>query len=161
MVRATAEAILKSSARPVLVVTGHEIAEVRAALADLPLTFYHAPDFAEGMAASLRTGIRAVPVSCSAALICLGDMPFVRPDTLDALAIFHTDQAAVFPTYQGKRGNPVLLARSLFDGIMKLSGDVGARSLLRAIPDRVTELPVDDPGILRDVDRPDALSQTL
>ena len=157
MVRATAEAILKSAIRPVLAVTGHDAAEVRAALADLPLTFHHAPDFADGMSASLKAGIASVPAECTAALICLGDMPFVRPDTLDRLASFHSNQTALFPTWQGKRGNPVLLARSLFAGIMTLSGDEGARNLLRAIPDQVAELPVDDPGILRDVDRPDML----
>jgi molybdenum cofactor cytidylyltransferase len=161
MVRATAEAILASAVRPVLVMTGHEAAEVQAALHDLPLTFHHVADCADGMSASLKTGIASVPAECTAALICLGDMPFVRPDTLDRLAEFHSGHAAVFPTWQGKRGNPVLLARPLFAGIMKLSGDEGARSLLRAIPNQVAELPVDDPGILRDVDRPDALSQTL
>jgi len=161
MVSHTAEAILKSSVRPVLVVTGHEADEVKAALRDLPVTFHHAPDFADGMSASLKAGISSVPAGCAAALICLGDMPFVRAGTLDRLAQFHADQAALFPTYEGKRGNPVLLARSLFAGIMALSGDEGARSLLRTIPDRVAELPVDDPGILRDVDRPDALGHTL
>jgi molybdenum cofactor cytidylyltransferase len=161
MIRVTAEAILKSAIRPVLVVTGHEAAEVRTALRDLPVAFRHAADFADGMSASLKAGIAAIPPEYRAALICLGDMPFVLPETLDRLAEFHAGQAAVFPTYEGKRGNPVLLARSLFDGIMKLSGDEGARSLLRAIPDRVAELPLDDPGILRDVDRPNALRHTL
>jgi molybdenum cofactor cytidylyltransferase len=161
MVRRTAEAILASAVRPVLVVTGHEADEVRAALVALPLSIHHAPDFADGMSASLRTGIAAVPADCLGALICLGDMPFVRPDTLDRLASAFSGQAALFPTSQGKRGNPVLLARSLFADIMKLTGDQGARAILTAIPDRVNELPVDDPGILRDVDRPDALRHTL
>ena len=161
MVRRAAEAILKSSIRPVLVVTGHEAAEVHTALKDLPIILHHAVDFADGMSASLKTGIAAVPADCTAALICLGDMPFIRSETLDRLASAHSDQSAVFPTWQGKRGNPVLLDRSLFAGIMTLSGDEGARSLLRAIPNRVAELPVDDPGILRDVDRPDVLSQIL
>jgi molybdenum cofactor cytidylyltransferase len=88
-------------------------------------------------------------------------MPFVRPDTLDRLALFHSGQAAVFPTWQGRRGNPVLLARSLFADIMLLTGDQGARAILSAIPDQVAELPVEDPGILRDVDRPDALRHQL
>src|ERR1700754_3005031 len=57
MVRRTAEMILASSIRPVLVVTGHEAADVQAALANLPLSFHHAPDFAEGMSASLRAGM--------------------------------------------------------------------------------------------------------
>jgi molybdenum cofactor cytidylyltransferase len=161
MVRRTAEAILASAVRPVLVVTGHQVAEVRAALADLPLAFHHAPDYADGMSASLRAGIVAAPADCAGALICLGDMPFVRPDTLDRLAAFHAGQAAIFPIWQGKRGNPVLLARRLFADVMLLTGDQGARALLAAIPGQVAELSVDDPGILRDVDRPDALSQTL
>jgi molybdenum cofactor cytidylyltransferase len=155
MVRRTAEAILKSAIRPVVVVTGHEAAEVRAALADLPLSFHHAPDYAEGLSASLRAGIAAVPDACGGALICLGDMPFIRSDTLDRLADSQAGRAAVFPTYQGKRGNPVLLARSLFADIMLLTGDEGARAVLKAIPDQVGALAVDDPGVLRDVDRPD------
>ena len=157
MVRQTAEAILKSVVRPVLVITGHEATEIEAALVGLLLSFHHAPDFAEGMSASLKAGVAAVPADCTGALICLGDMPFVRPGTLDRLADAHVGQAALFPTYQGKRGNPVLLARSLFADIMRLSGDEGARTLLRAIPDQVGELAIEDPGILYDVDRPDAL----
>jgi molybdenum cofactor cytidylyltransferase len=157
MVRRTAETILRSAVRPVLVVTGHEAGDIRAALADLPLSFHHAADFADGMSASLKTGIGSVPADCVAALICLGDMPFIQPETLDRLANAHAGQAALFPAYRGKRGNPVLLARSLFAGIMRLTGDEGARAILKAIPDQVGELPVDDPGILRDVDSPDAL----
>jgi molybdenum cofactor cytidylyltransferase len=157
MVRRTAEAILKSAVRPVLVVTGHEAADIEAALADLPLSFRHAPDFAEGMSASLKAGVDAVPADCAGALICLGDMPFVRSDTLDRLAGAPAGPTAVFPTYRGERGNPVLLARSLFVEIMLLTGDQGARTILKSIPDRVGELAVDDLGILRDVDRPDTL----
>ncbi len=161
MVRRTAEAILKSAVRPLLVVTGHEADEIAAALEGLPVSFHHAPDFADGMSASLRTGIAAVPADCDGALICLGDMPFVRAGTFDRLAEVYAGQAALFPTYQGQRGNPVLLARALFGDIAHLTGDEGARKLLRAIPDRVGEVAVDDPGILRDVDQPDALRDTL
>jgi molybdenum cofactor cytidylyltransferase len=157
MVRHAAEAIRKSAVRPILVVTGHDSDEIRAALAGLNLSFHHAPGFAEGMSASLKAGVAAVPGACTGALICLGDMPFVRPGTLDRLAAAHTGQAALFPAYQGKRGNPVLLARSLFADIMRLGGDEGARTILKAIPDQVAELVVDDPGVLRDVDRPDML----
>jgi molybdenum cofactor cytidylyltransferase len=161
MVRHTAEAILRSAVRPVLVVTGHEATDIQAALAGLKLFFHHAPDFANGMSASLKAGVAAVPGACTAVLICLGDMPFVRADTFDRLADAHAGQTALFPTYQGKRGNPVLLARSLFADIMRLTGDQGARAILKSIPERVAELAVDDPGILRDVDRPDALRDML
>jgi len=157
MVRHAAEAIFKSAIRPVVVVTGHEAAAIEAALVNLLVSFHHAPDYAEGMSASLKAGVAGVPSDCTGALICLGDMPFIRPDTLDRLANAHAGQAALFPTYQGQRGNPVLLARSLFADIMRLTGDEGARTLLRTIPDQIGELAVDDPGVLRDVDRPDML----
>ncbi len=161
MIRHTAEAILKSAVRPILVVTGHEAAEIALALEGLPVSFHHAPDFADGMSASLKAGIAAVPGDCGAALVCLGDMPFVQADTFDRLAEAYAGRAALFPTYRGERGNPVLLGRSLFADITGLTGDEGARKLLKAIPDQVGEVAVDDPGILRDVDRPDALRDTL
>jgi molybdenum cofactor cytidylyltransferase len=157
MVRHTAEAILASAVWPVLVVTGHEAAAIEAALVGLPVSFHHAPDYAEGMSASLKAGVAGLPDVCSGALICLGDMPYIRPDALDRLADAHAGQAALFPSYGGKRGNPVLLARSLFADIMRLTGDQGARVILKSIPDQVSELAVDDPGVLRDVDRPDML----
>jgi len=141
----------------VLVVTGHESEAVRTALSGFDMSFHHAPDFADGMSASLKAGIAAVPAHCDGALICLGDMPFVRAGTFDKIADAFAGQAAVFPTYAGKRGNPVLLSRSLFADIMDLSGDQGARALLGAIPDRVGEVAVEDPGVLRDLDRPEAL----
>jgi molybdenum cofactor cytidylyltransferase len=156
MVRRTAETLLKSSVRPVLVVTGHEREAIEAALADLPLTFHHAAAYASGMSASLKTGVMAARTA-EAILVCLGDMPFVRPETLDRLAAAYDGQAAIFPTYQGQRGNPVLLGCSLFPQILKLTGDEGARALLKSIPDQVAELAVDDPGTLRDIDRPEAL----
>ena len=161
MLRHAAEAILQSSIRSVAVVTGHDADAIVAALAGLPVTFHHAPAFADGMSASLKAGIAALPGGCDAALVCLGDMPFVRPATLDALAAAHAGQAALFPTYRAQRGNPVLLARALFADIMRLTGDQGARTLLKEIPDRVGEIAVDDPGILHDIDRPDALRDTL
>jgi molybdenum cofactor cytidylyltransferase len=130
------------------------------ALADLPVSFAHAADYADGMSASLKAAIGAFPADCAGALICLGDMPYVEPATLDGLAsVFDpaSGHVAVIPTHLGERGNPVLLGRALFPAIMRLSGDQGARKLLAAEDGRVIEFMVDDPGVLRDIDRPDAL----
>ncbi len=149
--------VLASRARPVLVVTGHEAETVTAALAGLTVTFAHAADFAEGMAASLRAGIAALPEDCDGALVCLGDMPFVRPATLDLLIDrFEPGEPAVIPVYRGQRGNPVLLGRLVFEAMLELKGDQGARGVLKALPVKM-EVAVDDPGIVRDLDRPDAL----
>jgi molybdenum cofactor cytidylyltransferase len=160
MVRRTAESLLKSKIRPVFVVTGHERADIEAVLRDLPLSLHYAADYADGMSASLKSGVAAA-AALDGVLVCLGDMPFVRPETFARLAEAYTGQAAIFPTHDGERGNPVLLGRSLFADIQRLAGDEGARTLLKAIPEQVAEIAVDDPGILRDIDRPDALRDTL
>ncbi len=160
MIRRTVEAVLKSAIRPVVVVTGHEADRIVDALADLPVSFAHAADYADGMSASLKAAVGAVPADRGGALICLGDMPYVAPTTLDGLArVFHPASGcvAVIPTHRGERGNPVLLGRALFPAISRLSGDQGARKLLAAEAARVIEFAVDDPGILRDIDRPEAL----
>ncbi len=161
MVRRVVEMALASAARPVVVVTGHEEEAVIAALDCLPVTLVRASDFTEGMAASLRAGIAAVPEDCVGALVCLGDMPFAQPATLDRLAAEYDPAEgllAAVPLFVGKQGNPVLLGRALFAEIAKLTGDRGARGLLAGMPDRVAEIPVDDPGVLRDIDRPESLS---
>jgi molybdenum cofactor cytidylyltransferase len=160
MIRRTVEMALASGLRPVTVVTGHEADAVVMALDCLPIKLAHAPNFAEGMSASLKAGVSASAAS-GGVLICLGDMPWVKPETLAAIAAAHDpaeDRIAIIPTYRGERGNPVLLTAAIFDEVARLSGDQGARKLFAAAPDRVTALPVDDPGVLRDADNPEALA---
>ena len=155
------DAVLASRARPVAVVTGHEAARVRAALAGREIIFAHNPDHAEGMSTSLRVGIAALGEPCDGALVCLGDMPWVTSAHLDALiAAFDpaSDRPICVPFYQRKRGNPVLWPRRYFDEIGRLSGDTGARALLDAHADEVRAVRVADEGVTLDVDTPDALA---
>lgn len=160
MVRHAVEAQLASRAAPVIVVTGHQRAEVEAALAGLDLRFVHNPDFAVGLAGSVKTGLAALPAGAPGVIVSLGDMPNVTPAVIDRLAqVFaeHPDSLAVVPTLFGQRGNPVLLARGLFAAVAGLSGDQGARRLLDEAGDAVIEVPLDDPAIALDVDTPEAL----
>ena len=81
---------------PVLVVTGHQEADVRAALAGLEVTFVHNPDYAKGLSSSLKAGIGAVPEAAGGALVLLGDMPQITAAHLDRLiAAFAEDRGAV------------------------------------------------------------------
>jgi molybdenum cofactor cytidylyltransferase len=158
IVRRTVAAALASRARPVVVVTGHEAAAVREALADLDVTFAHNPSYAEGMSTSLRAGLAAIGPA-SAALVCLGDMPRLLPHHLDAVIAAHKDdETIVVPTFDHKRGNPVLWPRRYFAEMAALTGDVGARALIDRYADQVAFLPTDDPAILVDVDTPAALA---
>ena len=159
MVRRVVEAALASQARPVLVVTGHMAAEVTAALAGLDATCVANPDYATGLASSLKAGIAALPPSCDGALILLGDMPRIVPDHLDALTAAFAADTIVVPVHAGRQGNPVLWPARLFPELLGLDGDAGAKRLIAAYAARVREVDLGSDAIFADVDTPEALAQ--
>ena len=161
MVRRAVDAALASMARPVIVVTGNEQGKVHAALRGCKVTFAHNPAFAEGMSTSLKAGLAAVPDTAAGALICLGDMPLVTPAVLDRLiAAFNPNEgrAICVPTWNGKRGNPVLWARRFFPEMADLAGDVGAKHLIGEHAELIAEVAMPDDAILTDIDTPEALA---
>jgi molybdenum cofactor cytidylyltransferase len=161
MVRIAADEALASKASPVFVVTGHQQEQVRAALKDLPVTFVHNPEFADGLSTSVKAGVAALPEEIDGAIVCLGDMPQVDAALIDRmLSAFDPEKGAliVVPTAEGKRGNPVLWSRRFFPELLALEGDIGARQLIAAYPEAIVEVPVGDSGAFRDIDTPDALA---
>lgn len=145
---------------PVIVVTGHEAGAVQALAAGPEFQLVENPDYREGLASSLRAGLGALPAETEAAFVVLGDMPRLRPETLQRLAqqaLEQPGQEAFVPVHRGQWGNPVLVRRSLFGDLLTLTGDQGARRLLESRRDRVAEVPVEDPGILADFDTRAAL----
>ena len=162
MVARAADAMLASPARPVVVVTGAEAAGVRAALAGRELIFVHNCEPATGLSSSLRLGVAALGAKVDGAVICLGDMPWVRAEHVEALiAAFAVsgERPICVPIHGRKRGNPVLWPARHFPAIAALTGDEGARSLLDAHASEICYVPVDDPGVTLDVDTPEALGQ--
>jgi len=97
------------------------------------------------------------PPSWTAAIVCLGDMPFVKPQTLAALAREAGASAVVRPSYEGRPGNPVLWGRDYFSELAALRGDHGGRDLLKRHPPALLEC--GDPGIAIDIDTPEALAE--
>jgi len=160
MVRRVVEAALASGARPVLVVTGHQGAHVRAALGGLEVTFVDNPSYAVGLSSSLKAGIGAVPTDCDGALVLLGDMPLITGLHLDRLiAAFAANAGIVVPTHEGRRGNPVLWPRARFAALLRLEGDTGAKRLLAAHAREVREVDLGTNAIFADVDTPEALAE--
>ena len=112
-------------------------------------------NYHQGMGTSLKVGISAVASDADSALIVLADQPLVRAFTLNVLMAEHrrSKSEILIPTYRGFRGNPVLLDRAVFAEVMQLSGDIGCRAVFGDHPEGIVKLPVDDVGILLDVDR--------
>lgn len=161
MIAHTVDNTCAGGARPVIVVTGHQDREIRHALRGKPVRFLHAPDYAQGMSASLNAGIAALSAEIGAALICLGDMPLIDPAAhRQIIAAYNPARGheIVIPIFDGQRGNPVLWGKRFFPDLLKLSGDTGARQILHRFTDFIVEIPVRTDAILRDFDTPETLA---
>lgn len=113
-----------------------------------------------GMGASLASGVRASR-DADGWVVALADMPFIRPATTGLVADeIEKGGAIVAPSHAGTRGHPVGFARRFREDLLGLTGDEGARALLRRHPEWITLLETDDPGALQDIDTPEDLKST-
>lgn len=159
LVRRSATVALASGTSPVVAVTGYRNEEIAEALAGLDLTLVHNPDFASGMASSLIAGLSSTAKSAHGVVVMLADMPGVTADDLNMLiAAFRRERggAIVRAVSRGKRGNPVILPRQVYDAVMKLEGDVGARHIIETSGVPVVDVDIGDAAHL-DVDTPEAV----
>jgi molybdenum cofactor cytidylyltransferase len=152
---------LTSRARPVIVVLGHQAERI---LRQVPIqkaqnaTAVVNPDYRQGMLSSIRAGLRELgdePVS--GALVCPVDHPRISAALVDLLItrFEETHASIVVPVYEGRRGHPVLFARTLFDEIQRAPDSVGARQVVWDHAGEVLEIPTEDRGIITDIDTPE------
>jgi molybdenum cofactor cytidylyltransferase len=124
------------------------------------LRIVHAPDYAEGLSASLKRGVAALPADAEAAFLFLGDMPEVPAEVLAPLARALAGGAtAAAPVYAGRRGHPVLVSRALFSALASLRGDRGAGAILEGLGPALALVPAADEGVLFDIDTPQDLTR--
>ncbi|MXX36971.1 MAG: nucleotidyltransferase family protein [Gemmatimonadetes bacterium] len=136
----------------VIVVTGHQRAEVGEALSRYPVRLVHNPKFAEGMAASIRVGVEAA-IGEQGYLFALGDMPQITGKTMLKVAETLTSTEAIaVPVRDGRRGHPVAIGSAYRDALLALTGDRGARAVLAKNAANIVEVSVEDEGIFVDVD---------
>jgi molybdenum cofactor cytidylyltransferase len=160
LVRIVTEQALASKAKGVIVVTGHQAELVEKALLGLDVKFVRNPDFALGLASSVKAGVAAVADNADGAVICLGDMPMISAPLIDRLIeVFAPDRGNLIavPVSDSRRGNPVLWSRRFFNELMTLDGDIGARHLIAKHSEAVAEVPVEGFGAFLDIDTPQAL----
>ena len=150
----------RSRASPIVAVLGHEEERIRSSVRETswgrarPISN---PRYREGMLTSILAGIEAVEESpAEGALILPVDHPDVTPEIVDLLidAYAGTPRPIALPVFQGRRGHPVLFARSVFDEIRRAPESVGARQVVWDHQEDLLEVEVQDPGIGRDVDTP-------
>lgn len=149
-----------SAAQPVVVVLGRAADDVRAALPAGRFRTVVNPDYATGMAASLRVGLRTLRETSgdaiSGVLIALADQPLAGADLFDTLlcAAAETPTAIIAASYSGRRGNPVIFPVALFGELERVAGDEGGRGVIARHPDRLRLVEWLDARAALDVDRP-------
>ena len=160
MVRRVTAGAIAGGGQPVVVVTGHEAAEVGAALHGLGVTVILNLEYADGLSTSLRAGLSALPADIDGALILLGDMPEVEASVLLALmAAFTGEERDLRSGTPWPKGNPVLWGRRYFPEMMELTGDFGAKPLMARHEAQIIEVEVATDSIFHDVDAPEDLAR--
>lgn len=148
--------LLKESAvNEIVVVTGHDAESVSAVAREAGVATLLNPDYASGeILSSLKTAVGQLPAGQSAVLVMLADQPMVEPETIDQLLAAYWQGAGslIAPSFQGKRGNPVLIDRRHWAELQGLPGDAAPRHLLQRHPEALHLVEVDSDAILRDLD---------
>ncbi|HET7874345.1 MAG TPA: nucleotidyltransferase family protein [Methylomirabilota bacterium] len=139
VIRHSVEAVLAGGIGRLIVVVPPEHGALSAALEDLRVSLAVNPAPEEGQAGSIRAGIAALPSGTAAALIALGDQPFLPREVIPRLlAEFGGGgRAIVAPRYREGQGNPVLFGAAVFPELLALCGDRGARSVIERDGSRV------------------------
>ena len=150
----------------IAVVLGHDAEEIRTAVTLEDVEVVLNPNYRRGQTSSLQAGLRALAGPEPEALVlCLVDHPLVSPAAIRKLtaALLQPGVTAAIPTHQGQRGHPVVIARELFEELRCLPPELGANTVLRQHRETTRLVEVNDPGILADIDNPEAyrrLTQT-
>ena len=154
---------LASRVDRVLAVLGADRDAVRRELEPLGIDFAVNENFAQGMLSSVQAGFRALPPDAKAAVVMLGDQPFLPARVVDAVvdAFQRSGKGIVVPAFQGRRGHPVLVDLKYRDEVLALDPADGLRRLMRAHPEDIFEVEVEDANILRDMDVPEDYASEL
>lgn len=130
---------LQSKVGEVIVVLGAEAPKLRREIKPTQVQIIENASYQEGLSTSLKAGLQAVNPRAQAVLVLLGDQPLVSHDIIDALIDKYEKSGSliVAPVYRGRRGNPVLFARSLIPELSRVTGDKGGREIIEKHPDRL------------------------
>jgi molybdenum cofactor cytidylyltransferase len=153
MVSYVVDQLASSNVDDIYVVTGNEADAVKKSISE-KVTFIHNPNYAEGLSTSVKAGIAALPDDIDGVMICLGDMPYITANDYNKLIDAYAPAKIIAPTTNGKIGNPLIFARDYFTNFEELTGDKGARKLLKDYPEQIIEVDLNTEAIFQDIDTP-------
>jgi CTP:molybdopterin cytidylyltransferase MocA len=143
---------------PVLVVTGAHDREIRAGMRSGARVVFN-PGYGGGQLTSLQAGLRVLPAGPARVLFTLVDHPAIRPSTIARL--LEPEGPFVIPKHNGKRGHPIVFDAALIPEFLALAPGQSARAVRDRYAEGIVHIDVDDPGILDDIDDPEAYRRLL
>lgn len=151
------EQLINSRVEHIVVVTGHMAKEVKQVVEPMGVQVVNNRSYKTGeMLSSIKTGLRALPESAAASLIVLGDQPRIQPKVIyQVMTAYAEGQGEIIvPSFEMRRGHPVLISRRYWQEILALPGKGSMRDVMNAHQDRIAYVNVDTDSVLRDVDTP-------
>jgi molybdenum cofactor cytidylyltransferase len=164
LLRRTASILLASGLGEIVVVVGHEEQVARALLDDLPVRLVSNPRYAQGQMTSVYRGMEALSEPCKGVMVCLSDQALLEVDDINRLvgAFLHRCPTSVLvPTWQGRRGNPIIVAWQHRAAILGGAHNLGCKRLIQHNPDLVTPLEMDNDHVVFDLDTPEDYQRLL
>ena len=146
--------LLRSNVKKVVVVLNDPMREKRGLFPQKKVEVVINPYYKKGMSTSIRRGIRVLNSKSDGILIALGDQPFLKTRTINALikAFINGKGMIIVPTFKGRRGHPVIFHRKYEKELLRLRGDVGGKTLMEKHPNEVRLVPVKSEGVIKDID---------
>ena len=146
--------LLSAAVSEVIVVVGYRAEEVIKSIVGKPVKIAINPNYRQGMSTSIIAGLNLVDSRAQAVMLTLGDQPLINSQTINRLIEeFHNhDRGIAIPTYQGRRGHPIIFAIKYKEKLLELKGDIGGRQIVKDHPDDILEVAINAGGIITDID---------
>ena len=157
------DALLGSAVDEVIVVVGHRSEEVIKTIGTRPVKLAVNPDYMQGMSTSIVAGIKLIDRKSGAVMLAFGDQPFIDSRTVNRLIkeFRNCDKGIAIPTYQGRRGHPIIFDIKYKKSLLALTGDIGGRQILHDHPGDILEVAVNSEGVTIDIDTIDDYNSYL
>lgn len=158
LLRRTALKILELGLTEIVVVTGHQAETARDLLRGLPVKLTHNPYYREGQMTSVHRGLEGLRPNCDGVFVCLSDLPLLEVDDLHRIrdAFGARPDKVLVPTFEGRRGNPIVMPYAQREEILAGKRNLGCRRLIEKHPALVRTFEMDNDHCVFDLDTPAA-----
>ena len=154
----TIKNLYKSNIDEILIVLGHQSNLLSKALKNFKIPLIINDSYKEGISSSIKKGISSIDNKSNGVMICLADMPKITSKTYNILIErfkkFYDSSTPliILPAYNGETGNPVILSNHFFSELKKISGDIGAKFLIKKNKKYIKKVILSEKYILEDID---------